>query len=176
MPADAAMPSFRLEDLLAEGRDPPSTIVHAASALPDGATLVFDAPADPVPLRRLLDSQGLEVRSVARPDGRWHLHVRRVAAGPARPPCDDSRGRFGLEDGFLTLDLRRLPPPRPMMEIRRVLDGGLAGGELIVRVPHLPVHLFDELEERGWRWDVLGDDLDGTGSGVAVLLTRQQTP
>lgn len=173
MPADAAPLRFRLEDLLAEGHDPPSTLLSAATSLPPGGLLILDAPFDPAPLRHLLGSHGLDAQATVQTGGRWHLHVRRGEAIAAdAQPQDDSRTRFWLEDGRLTLDLRGLPPPRPMMEILRMIDGGLAGGEMAVHVPHIPVHLFPDLEERGWSWEVLTDTDDGT----CLLLTREDTP
>lgn len=177
MPADPAPPPrrFRLEDLLAEGRDPPSTILAAASALADDESLTLDAPFDPVPLRQLLAGHGLEPSSQPLPDGRWRLTVRRGTESSATPPPEtgeDSRSTFWLEDGVLNLDVRDLPPPRPMMEILRVIDAGLAGTEMVAHVPHAPVHLFPELEDRGWTWRILGQDDDG----VRVQLVREDGP
>lgn len=175
MPADAVTPRFRLEDLLAEGRDPPTTILQAAAALEDDGQVVLDAPFDPAPLRHLLTGQGLDAQSVAQPGGRWHLHVRQGNGAPAAPvaPADGGcRSSFWLEDGRLTLDVRDLPPPRPMMEILRIIDTGLAGTEMVAHVPHTPVHLFPELEDRGWTWDILSDN----DAGTAVLLTRDDAP
>lgn len=167
MAVDAAPPTFRLEDLLAEGRDPRAVLARAAEALPEGGGLILDAPFDPQPLRQALDGHRLRTRAVAQSNGRWHLHVDR----PAPPPDttdEGPAGRFSLEDGVLTLDVRGLPPPRPLEVILRVLDGGLAGGELVVRAPHAPARLLDAVAARGWAWEIVGQDKDG----ATLLLTR----
>lgn len=165
---------FRLADLLAESADPPSVIVGAARSLGDGETLRLEAPFDPQPLRRLLAGQGMDTYSACQPDGSWYLYCRPCEPTAAAPASGDekSHSRFWLSDGRMHLDVRDLPPPQPMIEILRVLESGLADHELVAHVPHMPVHLLPEVEERGWSWQILSDQPEGT----QILLTLGDAP
>lgn len=172
---DAADPEAHdVAAILAAGGDPFSTLTGAAFALAEGAALVVRAPFDPEPLRRHLEASGFRTWAEAGPGGRWRVRVQRLRTAPpaAAPPADDTNRSFWLEEGVLHLDVRRLPPPKPLREILAFLDHGPHGGRFVVHVPHAPIHLFPELEERGWRWTIQSDDDDG----CVLLLERDDAP
>lgn len=146
--------------ILAEGDDPLSMVLTAATPIPAGRGLVVIAPFDPVPLRNLLASHGFE--NHCRPDGAGRYRVTFLRAGGCRdattPTGDTSpampRRKFWMEADGLHLDVRGLTAPGPMMEILRFLDGGAHAQPLTVHVPQFPVHLIPELEDRGWTWEI----------------------
>ncbi len=65
----------------------------------------------------------------------------------------------------ITMDLRGLPPPEPMMRIISAL-----GDDVIeATFPHQPVPLYAMLEERGYAHEVVRDE-----PGVCVVLIRRR--
>lgn len=150
--------------LLAQGGDPLSTLTTTAATVPAGRGMVVVAPFDPVPLRDLLAGEGFENHAEALPDGRFRVRFLRVggcaaarAPEPPPPPADERR-KFWMDDDGMHLDVRGLPPPRPMLDVLAFLDGGAHSQPLTVHVPQFPVHLIAELEDRGWGWDILSDE------------------
>ncbi|MBC5768141.1 DUF2249 domain-containing protein [Ramlibacter albus] len=64
------------------------------------------------------------------------------------------------EAGERHLDVRGLPPPRPLVTILKRI-GMLAPGEsLVVHLDRDPVLLYPELDEIGWRADPLEPEAD----------------
>jgi TusA-related sulfurtransferase len=51
----------------------------------------------------------------------------------------------------LEVDARGLQPPGPMVRILEALTGLPANSELLARTDRRPVHLFPQLENRGFR-------------------------
>lgn len=61
------------------------------------------------------------------------------------------------QSGRETLDVRELPPPKPLQEtLERVVD--LEDDILIQINDRRPQHLFPKLEERGLEHESVGDD------------------
>jgi len=58
------------------------------------------------------------------------------------------------DQGQIYFDVRDLPPPDPFVATLKLLDT-LEHGTVIFINDREPVHLFPELDERGWRCDVL---------------------
>ncbi len=73
------------------------------------------------------------------------------------------------------IDVRGLEPPQPMVAILRLLDSGAAGSTVIAHLDREPIFLYPELDERGWRHEVVpggggGSDRDDE---VVVRLVRR---
>lgn len=155
--------------LLASGGDPFGVLTRTAAMVEAGRGMVVVAPFDPVPLRDLLAGEGFENHVEALADGRFRVRFLRaggceaaVAAPRAPVPATadaeaDASRKFWMEDDGLHLDVRGLPPPRPMLEVLRVLDGGAHAQPLMVHVPQFPVHLIPELEDRGWSYEIIAE-------------------
>lgn len=158
-------------EILASGGSPLNVLSTRADTLGEGGTMVVHAPFDPVPLRDTLAQHGLESWASEEDDGTWRVRFRRGGAPAAAPaaPSAAGKGRFWLEGDLLNFDVRGLAPPQPMIEVLKFLDHGPAGDQLVVHVPHVPIHLFPELEERGWTWTILKDD----DQGASVLIDRE---
>ena len=77
---------------------------------------------------------------------------------------DDFPGRAWQEDGQRHLDTRGLPPPDPMVAILWHVEHGLS--PLIVHMDREPVHLYPELSERNWTWELA----DPTPGQVCLVL------
>lgn len=80
-------------------------------------------------------------------------------------PADGTRS-WTAADG-LHLDVRGLECPRPLVEVLRTIDGGVAT-TLIVHLDQEPLLLYPELEDRGWNHEMLPADSDG----VQLRVTR----
>lgn len=85
--------------------------------------------------------------------------------------CDTGEpARSWVENGRIHLYLIGLTPPRPIIEVLQFIQAE-EDTAVIIHVPHLPLHLFPELEDRAWRWTVLSQTDDET-----VLLLEQGLP
>ena len=58
-------------------------------------------------------------------------------------------------DGTMSIDVRGLQPPQPLIGILSVLDGPDAPDTLIVIHDRDPLLLYPELEDRGWAWETI---------------------
>lgn len=140
----SAQARLDVRPLLLAGEEPLPRILALAAAVPAGGSLVVEAPFRPLPLARLLDKQGFVTFAGAIAADRWRLVARRREA--AATPADD-----------VDLDLRGMAPPRPMLAILALIDGGERPEGFSVRLDREPVLLFAELAERGWGWHPLAD-------------------
>ena len=53
-------------------------------------------------------------------------------------------------EGAMTLDVRGLEPPHPLVRVLEALDALRPGGELVVLHERRPIFLYPQLEERGF--------------------------
>ncbi len=60
-----------------------------------------------------------------------------------------------IEDGKMTVDVRGLEPPQPLVEILTLLEDPDVTDTVIVFHDRDPLLLYPELEERGWTWSRL---------------------
>ena len=82
----------------------------------------------------------------------------------------DAPGTCWQADDGLHINTRGLAPPDPMIAILWRIEQPDQNGPIIAHFDRNPVHLFAELEERGWSHDYLYNDL-----GEVRLLLRKQT-
>ena len=88
----------------------------------------------------------------------------------------------GPQDGSRTwrtadavhIDVRGLEPPEPMVEILRLIDGGVIEGVLVAHLDREPIFLYPELDDRGLAYEVMearcGEP--DCGDGVRVRIVR----
>lgn len=141
-----------VRDDIRRGREPFSKIMNAAGALREGQSLMLLAPFEPVPLVSILGKQGF--RHTARPNenGDWEvLFVRENTPKPAR---DEIKREASLPAArpaqVIDVDARGLEPPLPMVKILEALGALPEGAELRGRTDRRPLHLYAQLEERGF--------------------------
>ena len=64
-----------------------------------------------------------------------------------RPIFSDKKG---VNESTVTLDVRGLEPPQPLVVILEALEGLPEGAELHARTDRRPMHLYPLLEQRGF--------------------------
>lgn len=57
---------------------------------------------------------------------------------------------MNANESTVTLDVRGLEPPQPLVAILEALAGLPAGGEMRARTDRRPLHLYPLLEQRGF--------------------------
>jgi uncharacterized protein (DUF2249 family) len=140
---------------LRNGREPFSRIMGAIGKLAAGEELLLIAPFEPVPLFQVLAQQGCTHKAEMKPGGEWEVLIRRdfnlatpeVGAPKAEalgavPPCRASK--------VIHLDVRGLEPPQPLVAILEALSSLPEGAELSAHTDRRPMHLYPQLEERGF--------------------------
>jgi len=138
---------------LRNGREPFTKIMSAASALRQGGKLLIVAPFQPVPLFTVLKKLGFSYTAKATASGDWEVLFSRgsdekSSQEPTRKAkCADA----GVTDPkALEVDARGLEPPEPMVKILEKLAELPEGAELKARTDRRPLHLYGQLEQRGF--------------------------
>jgi uncharacterized protein (DUF2249 family) len=138
---------------LRHGREPFSKVMSAVAQLPSDGRLRLLAPFEPTPLFSVLGNQGFDYESkLIQAGDREVVFTRRrgetTAFVPsARPPCSTVRTE---PTEIIDVDARGLEPPQPMVKILEALADLPAGAELRAHTERKPMHLYAQLEERGF--------------------------
>ncbi len=146
MPSETITLDVR-EDLR-QGREPFSRILEAVARLAAGQELLLLAPFEPAPLFAFMAQKGFGHESRQNETGSWevrfsrHLATRGESAMPATVPPS---GPPTLE-----VDARGLEPPQPLVKILEALAALPAGATLRARTDRRPMHLYAQLETRGF--------------------------
>lgn len=138
---------------LSKGRAPFSKIMDAVGRLRPEEKLLLVAPFEPAPLFSVLGQQGFEHESKRTQSGDWEvLFTRRngetaAPVSPERPPCNAGKTK---PTEIVEVDARGLEPPQPMVKILEALAALPDGAELHAHTDRRPMHLYAQLEERGF--------------------------
>jgi hypothetical protein len=99
----------------------------------------------------------------------WRVYFRKAPAEarPAAAPAP-AASRIWREGGVAHIDVRGLNPPEPMLAILRLLEQPDCGTTVIVHHEREPLFLYPELDERGWRHEIVA----GEPGEVRLSLTR----
>jgi len=148
---------------LRRGREPFAKIMQAVAQLQPGQKLLLVAPFEPAPLYSVLGRQGFAHESKALPAGDWEvLFTRQSGAAtfvpPERPPCAAQKNSPAT---VIDVDARGLEPPQPMIKILEALAALPHGAELHAHTDRRPMHLFAQLEERGFAGETK-EETDGS--------------
>jgi len=144
-----------VREMLRAGREPFSQIMATVAELQPEEQLRLLAPFEPVPLFKELQRQGFS--HAARPigSGDWEVLFTRATSADetVKPIAAPSPGQ--VKDplppaGILELDARGLEPPQPLVKILEALGHLPEHGELRARTDRRPMHLYPQLEERGF--------------------------
>ena len=84
----------------------------------------------------------------------------------------------GPQDGSRTwrtadavhIDVRGLEPPEPMVEILRLIDGGVIEGVLVAHLDREPIFLYPELDDRGWDYQAMEPSCGGSDCAEEVRV------
>lgn len=146
-----------------QGREPFSRIMTAVAGLGADQQLRLIAPFEPVPLFHVLARQGFQHTARANESGDWEVLFTR-SAHDARPPTlqqlnreqfpatngKDRRRHLSTATDIVEVDARGLEPPQPLVMILEAVAGLSANSELHARTDRRPMHLYPQLEERGF--------------------------
>ena len=142
-----------VRDDLRSGREPFSKIMNAVARLKPDERFLLIAPFEPAPLFFVLGKQGFKHQSKRLQSGDWEVLFARNApektsfVPPAYPPCNVVK-TAPVE--IVDLDARGLEPPQPMIKILEALATFPIGAALRARTDRKPMHLYAQLEERGF--------------------------
>jgi uncharacterized protein (DUF2249 family) len=142
-----------VRDDIRSGREPFSKIINAAAALQTNEQLLLIAPFEPVPLFRVMEKQGFRHMVQSNKPGDWEvLFIRQPDAQPAdaAPATTCSGASAPGSTEIVEVDARGLEPPQPMVKILESLAALPAGAELRACTDRRPIHLYAQLQERGF--------------------------
>jgi uncharacterized protein (DUF2249 family) len=144
---------------LKRGREPFSKIMQAVAGLQANDKLLLIAPFEPAPLYRVLREQGFAHESKMTPEGDWQVLFSRMpdasasVKGAGQAGTQSSRRRDDRigKAAVVEIDARGLEPPEPLVRILESLAKLPAGAILRARTDRRPMHLYAQVEERGFR-------------------------
>ncbi len=137
---------------LRQGREPFSRIMSAVGALGNDQTLRLLAPFEPAPLVRVLAARGFSHQARPTDSGDWEVVFSRgAAAAEAKPDVAEASPPAPGGLGNVEVDARGLEPPQPLVRILEALAALPAGATLRARTDRRPMHLYAQLQTRGFR-------------------------
>ncbi len=165
---------------LEAGKDPLKKIMAAVQDLPEGQLLRIINTFEPAPLISLLAKQGF-AHHVRQPrEGEVHTYFYRSttstsrAEAPRIPEMTDpavfARSLRAFGERLLSLDVRQMEMPMPLVTILEALSTLPEHHALSVWHRRVPVFLFSELEDRGFHY-LMHRDGD---EQVRLLIFREQ--
>ena len=140
------------------GREPFGKIMQTVARLKAHEQLLLIAPFEPAPLYAVLAQQGFSHQSKPTATGDYEVLFTRGPADSARPgttpasPHRPQRSKPRACSGppVLEVDARGLEPPQPLVKILEALAMLPRGAQLRARTDRRPMHLYAQLEERGF--------------------------
>ncbi len=140
------------------GREPFARIMQTVAALKGDEQLLLIAPFEPAPLFAVLAQRGFSYQSNATPAGDYEVLFTRESDGPGNPtspPASSklpqaSKPRSSAGTPVVEVDARGLEPPQPLVKILEALAMLPRGARLRARTDRRPMHLYAQLEERGF--------------------------
>ena len=143
------------------GREPFGKIMQAVGALKPDQDFLLIAPFEPKPLYSVLALQGFSHEAKPAPGGDWEVRFTRSGAkevagqrpsvrtaGRSSEPASSCNGVPTLE-----VDARGLEPPQPLVTILEAVARLPKGARLRALTDRRPMHLYAQLEERGFTGD-----------------------
>jgi uncharacterized protein (DUF2249 family) len=140
------------------GREPFGKIMQTVARLKGSEQLLLIAPFEPAPLYAVLAQQGFSHQSKPTATGDWEVLFTRGPGDPAnlRTTLASSQPPEGSKSGscsgppVLEVDARGLEPPQPLVKILEALATLPEGARLRALTDRRPMHLYAQLEERGF--------------------------
>ena len=137
------------------GREPFSKIMQAVGGLKADEDLLLVAPFEPAPLFSVLGQQGFFHRATPKGEGEWEVLFSRdpavaSAAQPAVAKATSAKAKSCAGTPVMDVDARGLEPPQPLVKILEALATLPVGAQLRAYTDRRPMHLYAQLEERGF--------------------------
>lgn len=138
-----------------KGGEPFSKIMGVVAQLRPDENLLLLAPFEPKPLFGVLAKQGFTHTAREIEDGDWEVLFTRSGEKPdaaiTSAPVPRTVREVETKDGrWLEVDARGLEPPQPLVTILETLADLPADTELHAHTDRRPMHLYAQLEERGF--------------------------
>ncbi len=116
------------------------------------------APFEPTPLFQVLGQRGFSHESKATADGGWEILFTRgaeTAPDPAKTPSrtpgrSEALPATPVGAAVVEVDARGLEPPQPLLKILEAVAALPEGSDLRAHTDRRPMHLYAQLEERGF--------------------------
>jgi uncharacterized protein (DUF2249 family) len=141
---------------LRNGREPFSKIMNAVGQLRPDEKLLLVAPFEPAPLFDVLAKRGFSHSAREIENGDWEIIFTRNgivfdSSGDRREmPLSEKSTIGNQQSALLEVDARGLEPPQPLVRILEALAALPDGAELRAHTDRRPMHLYAQLEERGF--------------------------
>jgi uncharacterized protein (DUF2249 family) len=152
--------------------------MQTVARLKPSEQLLLIAPFEPAPLYAVLAQQGFSHQSKATTDGDFEVLFTRRPGDPASPsaapasaqPTQGSKPRACSGSPVLEVDARGLEPPQPLVKILEALATLPEGAQLRARTDRRPMHLYAQLEERGF----VGESEEQKDGSFVTQIHRQR--
>lgn len=148
---DEKVITLDVREEIRSGGEPFSRIMNAVTTLRADEQLQLIAPFEPVPLFHIMRKLGFTHFAKPISSGDWEVLFTR----DQQPQASDGNGKktspLHVEQSTsVEVDARGLEPPQPMIKILEVLSNISPGGELVAHTDRRPMHLYAQLEARGF--------------------------
>jgi uncharacterized protein (DUF2249 family) len=140
------------------GREPFGKVMQTVASLKASEQLLLIAPFEPAPLYAVLAQQGFSHQSKPTATGDWEVLFTRgpgVSADPSVTTASSQQPQGSKPCAcsgppVLEVDARGLEPPQPLVKILEALATLPEGARLRALTDRRPMHLYAQLEERGF--------------------------
>jgi uncharacterized protein (DUF2249 family) len=139
-----------VRESIRRGADPFGTIMQAVARLKENEDLRLIAPFKPTPLIALLGQRGFGHQAKETGGGDWEVLFSRSPEGTSADKLANAVETKGTGVEEVEVDARGLEPPQPLVKILEAVEALPAEGRLLARTDRRPMHLYAQLEERGW--------------------------
>jgi len=143
-----------VRDDIRNGREPFSKIMGAVAQLRPDESLLLLAPFEPKPLFDVMAGRGFGHAARRNASGDWEVLFTRERDENAAPRIKPDSAACGCSAtrpvSVVEIDARGLEPPQPLLVILEVLAALPENAELRARTDRRPLHLYAQLEERGF--------------------------
>ena len=141
-----------VRDDIQRGREPFSKIMQAVADLGAADDLIVIAPFEPTPLYAVLEQRGFFHQSQQVETGEWKIQFSREGRAP-QVSASPLKSTEPVEGWEVEIDTRGLEPPQPLVKILEAVATLPEGGSIVARTDRRPMHLYAQLEERGFLSD-----------------------
>ena len=146
-----------VREMLDKGQEPFRLITGTAREVRQGEAMALVTGFEPLPLYDALAKQGFDHWGEPLGDGDWRVLFHRdretgatpVAAATAVTGADWDAPAISE----MTIDVRELVPPEPMIRVLQALEALPDGARLLVHHVRRPMHLYDRLDGMGYAHD-----------------------
>jgi uncharacterized protein (DUF2249 family) len=171
----AAIPESRQHHIdvredIRRGQEPFARIMAAVKSLGADHALIVRTPFEPIPLYDVLGKRGFAHWAESRAEDDWSVWFYRESADIPGVAAAGTRGEAtARSERTVTIDVRGLEPPHPMVRVLERLESLGPGQVLEVIHERRPLFLYPQLDDRGF-----SHETDEPQPGVIRILIRRK--